>query len=147
MTWEKELIPNEDRIYCFVHKANVDYKNGGKPRAAAFQNTPRDGSNLSSDWSKYSTPEETKNRIGKQFKANSQNFKNPNDYGVLQFEVGFLRQEELRQEIEHDPIFNPMELDGIPNNQSHTIIIGEKDEETRLKMKEMSVWVIEAPPQ
>jgi hypothetical protein len=147
MAWEKETIPNEATLYCFVHKANVDYKKGNVPRAAAFQNTPKEGDNLSSDWAKYSTPIETKERVGKQLKHNSENFKNANDYGVLQLNVGVLRSEDYKQKIEHDPIFNDPDVLGVPNNQAHSIIIGEKDEEVRLKMQGISSWIIEPPPQ
>jgi hypothetical protein len=147
MTFAKEMILDEAILYCFVHKANIDYKKGNIPRSAAFQNTPKEGDNLSSDWSKYSTPTETKERIGKQLKHNSGNFKNVNDYGVLQLNVGILRSEDYKQKIEHDPIFNDPEILGVPNNQAHSIVIGEKDEEVRLKMQGISSWVISPPPQ
>jgi hypothetical protein len=143
MAFEKETIPNEATLYCFVNKANVDYKRGNVPRAAAFQNTPKDGDNLSSDWAKYSSAEETKARVGRQLKFNSDIFKNPEDFGVLQMNVGFLRSDNYKQKIEHDPIFNDPEILGTPNNQAHSIIIGEKDEEVRLKMQGISSWVIE----
>jgi hypothetical protein len=147
MAFEKEMIPDEAILYCFVHKANIDYKRGNVPRSAAFQNTPKEGDNLSSDWSKYSTPIETRERIGQQLKHNSENFKNANDYGVLQLDVGILRSEDYKQKIVHDPIFNDPEILGTPNNQAHAIIIGEKDEEVRLKMQGISSWVSELPPQ
>jgi hypothetical protein len=147
MPFEKETIPDDATLYCFVHKANVDYKRGNVPRAAAFQNTPKEGDNLSSDWSKYSSAEETRARVGKQFKFNSEIFKNPDDFCVLQMNVGILRSEDYKQKIEHDPIFNDPEIVGTPNNQAHSIIIGEKDEEVRLKMQSICSWVIEPPPQ
>ncbi len=140
--WEKELIPDSDKIYCFIHcQANVNPKTG-KPRAAAFHNTPKHGDNLSCDWEKYSTPEETRFRIGQQFKSGSTEFKNPNLYAVATFQVNILRTDEYAQEIEHDPIYNTQEIIGIPNNRAHSIIIGKKDEETRLKMVEICEWAI-----
>jgi hypothetical protein len=57
--------------------------------------------------------------------------------------VGILRSDDFKQKIEHDPIFNDPEIVGTPNNQAHAIIIGEKDEEVRLKMQGISSWVIE----
>jgi hypothetical protein len=142
--WENETIPDNDKVYCFIHiEANVNPKTG-KPRAAAFHNTPKQGDNLSCDWSKYSTPEETNSRIGLQYKAGTTIFKNPALFGVVAFDAGTLRTEEYNQQVEHDPIFNNPAIEGIPNNQAHSIIIGEKDEETRLKMVDMSEWVI--PP-
>jgi hypothetical protein len=142
--WELEFIPDTDKVYCFVHSlANVNPKTG-KPRAAAFHNTPKQGDNLSCDWEKYSTPQETKARIGQQFKTGTTEFKNPNLFAIVEFTTGVLRTEEYNQQIEHDPILNNPEIVGIPNNQAHSIIIGEKDEETRLKMVELAQWVI--PP-
>lgn len=146
MAFEKERIPDEATLYCFVHKANVDYKKGNVPRAAAFQNTPKEGDNLSSDWAEYSSAEETRARIGKQFKFNSQVFKDPRDFGVLQMSVGILRSEHYRQDINYDPIFNDPEILGVPNNKAHSIIVGEKDEQLRLDMVKISLWVIEPPP-
>lgn len=142
--WENESIPNSDNVYCFIHSlANVNPKTG-KPRAAAFHNTPKQGDNLSCDWGKYSTPQETKARIGQQYKTGTTEFKNPNLFAIVEFTTGLLRTEEYNQQIEHDPIYNNPEIVGIPNNQAHSIIIGEKDEETRLKMVELAQWAI--PP-
>jgi hypothetical protein len=142
MAWSKEPIPDEDFLFCFIHRANIDYKRGEIPRAAAFQNTPKERDNLSSDWSKYSSPEETKQRIGQQFKFESTEFKNANDYGILRFDVSKLRDDELKQVVNHDPIFNEPEIIGVPNNRAHAVIIGEKDEEVRLKMRDCSVWLL-----
>ncbi len=137
---EKMIIPNEDDVYCYIHKDNISKT--GKPRSAAFQNTPRDGDNLSCDWSQYTSPEETKARIGKQFRTRTTEFKNPNLFGISRFKVDDLRQK-VMQKVEHDPIFSDPEILGQPNNYAHSIIIGEKDEETRLKMAdELSEWVI-----
>lgn len=138
---QKKQIPNGDTVYCYIHKVNVNIKTG-KPRSAAFQNTPRDGDNLSCDWSQYTTAEETKARIGKQFRAGTTEFKNPNLFGVSALNVKNLRFD-LAQKVEHDPIFSDTEILGQPNNYAHSIIIGEKDEETRLKMAdELSEWII-----
>jgi hypothetical protein len=138
---KQEEIPNEDSLYCYIHQANIHPKTGN-PRAAAFQNTPKEGDNLSSDWSKYTTPEETKARVGKQYKFGSKEFKNPNLFGVVSFQVGTLRSHDFSQEVRHDPILNDPEIEGQPNNRAHAIIIGEKDEEIRLKMVAECDWLI-----
>ena len=137
---EKKHIIDDDDVYCYVHKSNISKT--GKPRAAAFQNTPREGDNLSCDWRAYTTPEDTKARIGKQFRTGTTEFKNPDIFGISQFKVKHLRVLELGQKVEHDPIFSEPEILGQPNNYAHSIIIGEKDEETRLKMVELSEWII-----
>ena len=47
--WNKEPIPDTDKVYCFIHcQANVNPRTG-RPRAAAFHNTPKQGDNLSCD--------------------------------------------------------------------------------------------------
>jgi hypothetical protein len=138
---EKRLIPDEDAVFCYIHKANVNAKTG-KPRSSAFQNTPREGDNLSCDWQQLTTAEATKARIGKQFRMGTTEFKNPDLFGVTQLMVKDLRFS-LAQKVEHDPIFAEPEILGQPNNYAHSIIIGEKDEETRLKMADVfSEWVI-----
>ena len=144
--WKKELISDEDKLFCFIHKVNVNFKKDNKPRAAAFQNTPKEGNNLSCDWSKYATPQETRLRVGKQFRTSTTEFKNPELFGVVQFDVAVLRSDELSQQVEHDPIFHEPEILGQPNNRAHAVIIGEKDEETRLKMADLSQWCIEPIP-
>ena len=80
--WKKELISDEDKLFCFIHKVNVNFKKDNKPRAAAFQNTPKEGNNLSCDWSKYATPQETRLRVGKQFRTGTTEFKTQN-YSAL----------------------------------------------------------------
>ena len=140
--WNKELIRDTDKVYCFIHyQANVNPKTG-RPRAAAFHNTPKQGDNLSCDWEKYSTPRETQIRVGQQFRTGSTEFKNPFLFAIAAFEVHVLRTEEYAQKVEHDPIYHFPEIIGTPNNRAHSIIIGEKDEETRLKMVEIAEWVV-----
>ena len=141
--WEREdHVPDDDHLYCYVHKSMAKEK----PSKRAFQNTPSTGNNLSSDWSKYSTPEQTRARLAKQKKLGKdgnykEEFKRPEDYYVVQLRVGHIRTEISSQQIEHDPIQgNP----DIPDNLAHTIIIGEKDEEVRLKFVDIAEWAI--PP-
>lgn len=138
-TWKQEDIPDEAILYCYVHKIGEVNSKTGDPLERAFRNTPYDtGTDKSSDWNKYSTPEETRQRLAKQPKR-SGGFKNPDDYCVLQLSVQKIRTEIPSQTIEHDPIQNNPVL---PDNRAHTKIIGDKDPEVRLKFVDIYEWAI-----
>jgi hypothetical protein len=93
---------------------------------------------LSSDWDKYSTPEETRDRLNYHKKANG-SFKKAEDYFVVEFLVEDLVTKLPDQEIEHDPIYGN---DDLPDNRSHAKITGDKNVEVRLKMVDLCEWVI-----
>lgn len=60
--WESEEIPKEDLLYMRVHKTR---RRQGIIGPSAFEAKGLDGKpdgNLSTDWCKYSTPEDTRNR-------------------------------------------------------------------------------------
>ena len=82
---------------------------------------------MSTDWDKYSSPEETLQRA-----------RNPADNGVIQMVVGDVRQVPgLR--VEHTPDF--------PRNRAHTDVYGEKSTEARVKLLRICTWVIPISPQ
>jgi len=139
-----EIIPDEDSIYCRVHK---DLLKNSRPSARAFMNTPKEGNNLSCDWSKYCTPEGSRALIGRQKNLKTGEFKRPLDFYIYNFRVQDLRYNDImNQAVLHDPIFNEPEIEGKPNNQAHSIIVrSPKDEdyaEIRLKMVDMGSWAL-----
>ena len=96
-----EDIPDEDSLYYRVH-INLLKTLGGKLGPNCFRDP---GGGMSSDWSKYSSPEQARARSGNDKAAN---------YGVTGLQVGRVRQiEGLR--IEHAPI------DG---NDAHAHVLG-----------------------
>lgn len=123
LTWQSENIPNEDFLYIRVHKGYFVPKY--IPFApGAFKDQ---GGGMSTDWSKYSTPNETRNRV-KQFG------KLPENYAVIEMLVADVRAIE-NQIVEHTP--------DIPNlNRAHTDIFGEKDEEVRLKFSRIAQNIV-----
>lgn len=130
--WKVEKIPIDAVLYCFIHKEALNHSTR-KPVERAFRNTPFiGGTDLSSDWSKYSTPDETRNRVGSQQKPNG-SFKNPADYYVIRLLVSQILTELPTQNIEHNPL---------PTNRAHTKILGEKDVEVRLKFFDLCNWEI-----
>ena len=75
---------------------------------------------MSTDWSKYSTPEETRLR-----------HKMPEANGVIQLQVG--ESASSRAARRAAPL---------PDNRAHTDVIGEKDVEARLSLYRIAQWAI-----
>ncbi len=125
LTWQSENIPDEHFLYMRVHKGYFHPKH--IPFApAAFKDH---GGAMSTDWSYYSTPTETRKRV-ERFGKLSQN------YAVIRMPVSDVRAIE-NQIVEHTP--------DIPNqNRAHTDVIGKKEEdpEVRLKFRRISEIVI-----
>ena len=121
MDWEKEEIPNKDTLYRWVKKDQVD---GDLVFPQAFKNL---GQGMSTDWSEYSTPEKTKNRVAK-FGYN------PKEYGVISFVAGEVRKIEM-QIVEHTPSKSS-------NNRAHTDVKGEKTTEIRVLFSRIYNWEI-----
>jgi hypothetical protein len=140
--WPAEPISNYHCVYIRVHK---EYIKNGMPSKSAFTNTPKEGDNLSSDWCKYCSPATSRDLISKQ-KNSKGEFKNPALFYIWKFEVIVLRQMDIPQRVEHNPLFNEPEIDGRPNNRAHAIIIGNKpinEAEFRTKMLRAGRWAID----
>lgn len=150
--WEKETIPDPDKLYFFIHIHAVRYdKEGNNPFVpeSSLTNTPDSGPNKSSDWSKYHRPEDTRFLRGEEYKFGQKIFKNPDEYFIYSTLVSDWRsidQQHCKQSVEHDPIYNDPIPIGTPNNRAHSIIIGNKDD---LKLRTIIArsinWEI-APP-
>lgn len=83
---------------------------------------------MSTDWDKYSTPQETQ-----------QQARTPTDNGVISLPVGPVRLE-AAQQVEHTPLVvtapDPSRS-WLRSNRAHTDVIGKKDNEVRLKLRRM----------
>lgn len=121
--WEKEEIPVEALLYMRVHKNQLDPN--GEPIPGAFRNRPKSTDGMSTDWNKYSTAEECRQRA-----------RTPADNAVLQLKVEEVRDIPL-QIIEHTPIYKPADTPPLIN-RAHTDVFGEKDTEVRLRF--MSIY-------
>ena len=118
----KESIPNSDYLYMRIHKNN--YRDD-EILPVCFKNN--DGG-MSTDWSKYSTPKQTQNRV-------SNYGRDPKNYGVVNLHVDSVRKVK-DQIVDHTPD---------DDNQSHTDVLGEKPEEVRLLLRRISNWKIPVP--
>ena len=107
--WPVEDIPDADFLYYRLHKS---YARDDNPiPLGAFKDR---GGGMSTDWSKYASPEETRERAPK-----------PEENGVVALHVGKVRSVPL--DVTHSP-------DKKNNNRAHTDVIGEKTTEARVKL-------------
>lgn len=124
--WESELIPKSARLFMRVHKNHIT---DGIPNPGAFRNmrnpqNPQQVEGMSTDWNKYSTPMQTKQRATK----------DPTKNGVIEMFVGDVRSIP-DQIVEHTP-------DSSTNNRAHTDVFGRKDTEVRFKYQKIYRWAI-----
>lgn len=117
--WPIEEIPNRDALFMRVH--DTWFKPGGAIAPGAFQK--RDGG-MSTDWSQYSTPEQTRQRG-----------RTPRDNAVVEMNVGRIRTIP-GQRVEHRPF---------PDNRAHTDVLGEDDEEVRTVLRRFAEIVLPFP--
>jgi hypothetical protein len=117
--WPKEDIPDQDTLFMRVHVNNTDEQ--GEPAASAFRDH---GGGMSTNWHKYCpTAEEARQKAS-----------HPDRNGVVQFMVSAIREIPSLL-VEHAP-------DHVRRDRSHTDVIGEKDEETRFKLRKACHWAI-----
>lgn len=116
-SWQAEDIPGQDKLFMRVERSFV--KNG-EVIPGAFRNHPTETDGMSTDWSRYSTPQDTRQRA-----------KVPVNNGVVEMLVSEVRQVP-QQTVKHSPI---------PTNRSHTDVWGVKDPEVRLKLRRLARWV------
>jgi hypothetical protein len=117
-SWEKEEIPNSSVLYMRVHWRNLG--EDGTPEVGAFRDH---GRSMSTDWDKYSTPEETLER-GRVLRHNA----------IIEMNVEDVRSIP-NQSVQHCPY---------PENRAHTGIIGDKrrDPEVRIKFRRICRVII-----
>ena len=145
-----ESIPDSGTLYFRIHKQNVfdnkDFTNIIRPRA--FCNTPASGKNMSTDWDKYATPQQTLDHVSKQYKTGRTEFKNKDDFGVVRFSVDKIKEIDKNHYVLHDTIENIPEIIGAPNNRAHAVvdgkISGDKEDslEVRALFAENAIWEI-----
>jgi hypothetical protein len=124
--WKSEPIPENSLLFMRVHRAYIDEK--GAPTPGAFRNLPTPESGMSTDWCKYSSAEETRQRA-----------RSPAENGVIALPVESVRQIP-GQTVEHTPQQRPPEP--LKPNRAHTDIWGPKSPEVRVKLLGIYTWAI-----
>jgi hypothetical protein len=125
--WQIEIIDNNSLLFRKVPFMLISKKRL-MPSASNFEDF-----DLSCDWNKYSSAQQSLNNVAKQHKHNSKEFKKINDYFICSLTVKDIRMPEINQKVIHDPIYNFPEQIGNPNNRAHSLISGEKGEKTDKK--------------
>ncbi len=108
--WESEEIPDADLLYMRVHFRFVN--DDGSIQPGAFRDQ---GEAMSTDWEKYSTPEQTCNRLSK-----------GQDNAVISLRTSGVRAIP-DQLVVHTP-------DPETNNQAHTDVFGDKKKNTQVRI-------------
>jgi hypothetical protein len=124
--WPAEEVPNRATLYQRVHRNNLDEQ--GLPKPGAFRNSPTKQDGMSTDWDRYSTPQQTRQRA-----------RQPSENIVIALPVGRVR-EIAGQRVEHTPVQPEAEFAG---NQAHCDVFGEKTTEARLKFLQIYRLVAE----
>lgn len=130
MTFPIEQIPNEDKLYYRIHQVNIDTSETDdkkKIKPGAFDPQPKPhGTEMSVDWSKYSTPNESRNRA-----------RIPAKNGIVSFDVYKVRQSPVSLNVAHKPT----------KNQAHSIIFHvlpkANNPEIRINLRRICEWEIE----
>lgn len=108
--WPAEEIPDDDDLYVFIHKQWI--RRDGRISPGFFQNRPDEQTGaMSVDWSKYSTPDETRRRA-----------RQPHLNGVGKLGVGTIRAIPM-QAVHHTPIRDHPTL---VDNRAHADVTGPK---------------------
>jgi hypothetical protein len=123
-----EDIPDKDSLFLRVHRSIV--KDGGSPMPVAYEE--HDGG-MSTNWSKYATAASTREQVAKMINRKTGLPRNPADYGILQFNVGQVRQ------IPKLAVLHAPQAD----NQAHTDVTGTNDAQARVKLGRIYAWAIQ----
>lgn len=113
--WEAEDIPSDDALYVYVH---CQWIRNGRIVPGFFKNRPDEETGaMSTDWCKYSTPDETRHRARKL---------GVNGVGRLHVEAVWKigADTAFHQTVVHTPIQHSPDF---PDNRAHTDVRGPKE--------------------
>ena len=124
-----EEIPNNDILFYRIHQQYIDHEeNDEKKRIkpSAFDPQPKpNGTEMSVDWSKYSTAQDSKERARK-----------PEKNGIVSFNSASIRESPPQLKVNHRPTYN----------RAHSIIFDvlpdSNDPEIRIKLRRECKWEI-----
>ena len=125
--WPVEKIPDADVLYYRVHKRRYLETSHALPEDAPQDELPPNlfkfiKGDLSVDWSKYTTPQKSKDR------ANV-----PDDNGIVEFEAGAVRAQ--GHTVVHTPVHTPPEQ----RNRAHSSVCGDEPK-VRITLSRIAQW-------
>jgi hypothetical protein len=106
MAWPIEDIPDDDELFMRVHRKIIE---GDHIPHGVFRDP--DGRGMSTDWSKYASPHETRGRAAQP----------ASEYAVIALRVGDVRAKTPLR-VQHSPIAPNAEQP--PGNRAHADILG-----------------------
>lgn len=127
--YDVEIINNDEKLFYRIHEVNIDreiedkYK---KIKPVAFDPKPKGSVQMSVNWSKYISAQETKDEARK-----------PEANGVVSFIAGAIRSSPINLNVTHDPY--PTRAHTI----IHDVVSRQSDSEIRIKLRESCIWEIE----
>lgn len=140
--WPIEDIPENSLVYRLISKGQI----GKKTRLPSENMFSPDEDGLSVDWDRHTTPEDSLITVGRTYKYGKTEYKDPSNFLVFRLKV--LDIIDLREDlaVNHTPVFNDPEIQGLPNNRSHSSVIGynDQDEEIRIKLRDLAEQIPES---
>lgn len=126
-SWPVEAIPDTEALHMRVHRQWI--KPDGTVRPTCFKNRPDDRGGMSTDWERYSSPDETRQRA-----------RRPDDNAIIMLNTGQVRLIP-GQRVSHSPI---QDDPNVPDNRAHTDVNGSKesDPETQLRFLAIATLVL-----
>ena len=127
--WPIEEIPDTDVLYYRVHKTRYLETSRALPADAPKDELPPNlfkfiKGDLSVDWSKYATPQESKDRA-----------RVPADNGIVEFEAGAVRAQA------HKVVHTPEQ-----NHRAHSSVRGDEPK-VRITLSRIAQWTIGFGPE
>ena len=127
--WPTEEIPDTDVLYYRIHKRRYLETSRALPADAPKDELPPNlfkfiKGDLSVDWSKYATPQESKGRA-----------RLPIDNGIVEFEAGDVRAQA------HKVVHTPEQ-----NNRAHSSVRGDEPK-VRITLSRIAQWAIGFGPE
>ncbi len=133
---EPQTIPSDTVLYRHIHLKMVSNKKH-VPSPTCFANKPQhtdDG--LSVDWAQITAPELSLAILGRTYRKDTQELKNPAEYGLYRIEGSYLSQLEIANRTRHDPVFHgDPPRQGWPNNPAHAVVIYAEEDELQMRVK------------
>lgn len=123
-----EEIGDDQKLFYRVHIVNIDENETDeikKIKPIAFDPKPKGSEEMSVNWEKYITAEETKKEA-----------RSPEKTGILSFISGVLRANPINLNVTHDP--HPTRSHSIV----HNIVSRQNDAEIRIKLRNVCKWEI-----
>jgi hypothetical protein len=128
-----EDVPNEDNLYYRIHKKEV--RNGKVPPGSFSEKGEGTEKGMSTDWSKYATPEEALNRPTERYPEGDRT----KTHGIISLNVGKVREID-NIIVVHAPLFE---------NVAHTHIKGippQDPSKTEVRSKLARIYRFEIVP-